>query len=348
MPTDLLELHYYQAISVYFSVLSVLAFLLNSGVVIIFLGNRSLLTSSNYLYLSMAFSDLLRAMVVLPVAAYANYKYWWMVDKPICQYFAFSSTLLGLSSMVHLVALALQRWIALKTAAINEVAKRKMALFVAGLWLYSFIWSVCPLVGWSSFGPELGYSGCSINWHSSVTSDKVFILCLFILFFFIPVALSTFCYISIYIVVRKMAKNAVQRWGNVARPTQETIQAKAKTIKMSLVMLVAFLVAWGPYAVVSMYSSFTSATISPLLCTLPSLFAKLSSSYNPIIYFFMFSKFRKAGKKMLTKLFAISNVFISRHSVVVLPMPALSQPNKGRVDIQLDLANPSNLQHQKH
>lgn len=347
MAIELLELHYYQAISVFLSVVCFLALVLNSSVIIVFLGNRSaLLIPSNYLLLSMAFSDVLRAILVLPVAVYANYNHLWMVDESICQYIAFASTLLGLSSMVHLVSLALQRWITIKRASLEQIPERKMATFVVGLWLFSLMWSLCPLFGWSSFGPEPGYAGCAINWHPSEPSDKAFIVCLFIFFFFLPVAIATFCYIRIYVEVRKMAKNAVQRWGTVAIPTQETLQAKARTVKMSLVMLLAFLVAWTPYAVVSMYSSFTPVIISPLLSTLPALFAKFSTCYNPIIFFFMYSKFRKAGKEMLTKFFVTNNPIVNRQRVVVLPLEPLPPAHNSRVQIQDNESNQTHVKDQ--
>lgn len=324
----LLELRYYQGISVYFAVVSVLAFTLNSSVIIIFLRNRSLLLPSNYFLLSLAFSDVLRATLVLPVYAYGNHMYMWLLHDSICQYIAFLSTLLGLTSMAHLVSLALQRWVTLKRVSFQEVSERKMAMFVIGLWLYALAWSLCPLLGWSSFGKEPGYTGCSINWHSSAPADKAFIICLFIFFFFVPVAIAIFCYISIYFVIRKMEANAVQRWGTEAIPTQETVQAKARTVRMSMMMLLAFLVAWTPYAIVSMYATFTSATVSPLISTLPSLFAKLSTFYNPIIYFFMYSKFRKAGKDMILNIFSSVNSISCRRKAVVLPIKKQSQGNE--------------------
>lgn len=301
-------LHFYHWISAWMAVLSVVAFLLNGCVVIIFLTNRALLTSSNYLLLSMALSDWLRSVFVTPVGAYANAKYWWTLDPFVCQYFAFSSTVLGLTSMIHLVALAVERYYTLKMANTQEISKRKMVAVIIGLWLFSLLWSLFPIFGWSSFGPEPGYAGCSITWDSSVSSDKAYTISLFVLFFFIPVTLATFCYVLIYKQVHKMAVDAVKRWGSLAQPTLETVQAKSKTIKMSMVMIVAFLVAWFPYAIVALYSSLSSKSVAPVLGTLPALFAKCSTCCNPLIYFFMYKKFRVALKKLFAiKLITPSN-----------------------------------------
>lgn len=301
MKIELFEVHHYKTIAAIYCVILLLSFILNSSVILIFFGNPSLLTSSNFLLLSMAISDWLMAVLANTVGAYANASYWWTLDGAICQYFGFISSLCGLTSMVHLTALSVERWMTVKMKINEEPSKRKMALIIAGLWFFSFIWCLFPLIGWSSFGPEPGFAGCSITWYSSKSSDKAYIICLFIFFFFLPITAITFCYISVYIEVKKMTKEAVVRWGHKAPPTQQTIRAQTKTIRMSVVMVFAYLIAWTPYAVVSLYSSFVASDISPLLSVMPAFFAKLSSCYNPIIYFFMYSKFRKAAKKMLLR-----------------------------------------------
>ncbi|XP_031571019.1 melanopsin-like [Actinia tenebrosa] len=294
-------LHFYHWISAWMGLISVTSFLLNGCVIITFLTNRALLTSSNYLLLSMAFSDWLRSVFVAPIAAYANAKHWWTLHPSVCQYFAFSSTVLGLTSMIHLVALSVEKCYTIKMPSTQLISERKIIAVIIGLWLFSLLWSLFPLLGWSSFGPEPGYSGCSITWNSKVPSDKAYTISLFVFFFFFPVTLSTLCYVLIHKEIGKMATDAAKRWGPLAQPTQETIQAKIKTVKMSFVMLVAFLVAWFPYAIVSLYSSLSSKSVAPVLGTLPALFAKTSTCCNPVIYFFMFKKFRVALTNMFPK-----------------------------------------------
>jgi visual pigment-like receptor peropsin/c-opsin len=301
MKIELFEIHHYRTISTIYSVIFLLSFVLNTSVITIFVGNPSLLTSSNFLLLSMAVSDWLMAVLANTVGAYANSNHWWTLNGSVCQYFAFVSTLFGLTSMVHLTALSVERWMTVKLAMYEELSRRKMAVVIGSLWSFSFVWSLFPLIGWSSFGPEPGFAGCSLTWYSNVLSDKAYIVGLFVFFFFLPIAIIIYCYGSVYIAVKKLTNDAVARWGNEAPPTQQTMRAKAKTIKMSVVMVFAYLIAWTPYAIVSLYSSFIANDITPLLSTMPSFFAKLSSCYNPIIYFFMYTKFRKAAKKMILK-----------------------------------------------
>ena len=55
--------------------------------------------------------------------------------------------------------------------------------------------------------------------------------------------------------------------------------------KLSVAVCIGFFAAWSPYAVVSMWAAFGHIdNIPPLAFALPAMFAKSSTTYNPIIY----------------------------------------------------------------
>ncbi|XP_020913977.1 rhodopsin [Exaiptasia diaphana] len=302
MTIELFALHHYKTITAVYIVLFILGFLVNSFVIAVFIGTRSLRQQSgNYILLSLTISDWMMATLGSSLGIYANAKYWWTLDPAYCQYFGFISSLGGYTCMIHITALAGEKLFTLKLSTTQEITKAKMLILVICLWLFSFVWALFPLIGWSYYAPEPGYAGCSIAWYSDKPADKAFIVCLFIVFFFFPISFATFCFAIIYFEVRKLARNAVQRWGTTSGPTQQTLRAKAKTIRMSLIMVLAFMFAWTPYAVVALYSSFVANDLSPTAATIPAMFAKSSTFYNPIIYFFMYTKFRNAAKKMVIR-----------------------------------------------
>jgi c-opsin len=54
---------------------------------------------------------------------------------------------------------------------------------------------------------------------------------------------------------------------------------------MIVVMILAFLVAWSPYAVLALVVAFgDSSVVSPGLAVVPAIIAKSSFCYNPLIY----------------------------------------------------------------
>lgn len=62
-------------------------------------------------------------------------------------------------------------------------------------------------------------------------------------------------------------------------------RSENKVTFMVGVMIIAFMVAWTPYSIFSLIKQFGDPdSISPAMAVLPSLFAKSSICYNPIIY----------------------------------------------------------------
>lgn len=62
--------------------------------------------------------------------------------------------------------------------------------------------------------------------------------------------------------------------------------------QISIVICTAFIMAWSPYAVVSMWSAW-GFHVPSTTSIVTRLFAKSASFYNPLIYFGMSSKFRQ-------------------------------------------------------
>ncbi|XP_032220955.2 melanopsin isoform X2 [Nematostella vectensis] len=292
----------YHAITVMYSLLAAGAFVLNGIVLIIFLATRSLRTIPNMILLSMAWADWLMACLADAVGAYANANNWPSMVGGLCVYYGFITTALGLTSMIHLTALSVERFVTVTIPMVRPITETQMLLVVTFLWAFSFLWAIFPLVGWSSYGPEPGYAACSIAWYRQDLNNMSYILCLFMFFFFLPIVIMIACFSSIYFTVRKLTRDSMRRWGASSDSTQQTLAAERKTAWMSFIMVLAFLFAWVPYAVVSLYASFGGVTTIPkLMSTLPAMLAKTSACYNPIIYFFMYSKFRKAFQRFFFK-----------------------------------------------
>jgi c-opsin len=71
------------------------------------------------------------------------------------------------------------------------------------------------------------------------------------------------------------------------------LRYEKKVAAMFLLMILSFLVCWTPYAVVSMMEAFgRPSAVSPLMAIVPSVLAKSSTAYNPLIYVLMSKKVR--------------------------------------------------------
>ncbi|KAF4082978.1 hypothetical protein AMELA_G00134790 [Ameiurus melas] len=96
-----------------------------------------------------------------------------------------------------------------------------------------------------------------------------------------------FCYVSII--------NTVKR-GNAMSADRDLTDRQRKIERdvtiVSIVVCTAFVLAWSPYAVVSIWSA-CGFHVPSLTSIFTRLFAKSASFYNPLIYFGLSYKFRK-------------------------------------------------------
>ena len=299
---ELSEQVYYAIASVYV-VLAVIAFIFNTLVLVVFTKDSSLRSHSNILILSIAIGDWIQAVVAYPLGVVGILSKSWQTTGTTCSCYGFIVAFLSFSTMLHHATFAIERAIVIKFSfSFSIVNKLKYIIF--GLWLFALIWSSLPLIGWSGYAPEGGRSVCSIDWQSSDPSAVAYIWCIFVLFFLAPFITMIASYCSIYRNVKRMTQTAHNIWGECAAPTLEIILAESRTARMACIMSFCFLFAWTPYAAVSLYAIIRAPkpAISPLMATLPALFAKTAPCYNPLIYFLLFKKFRSSLRKVLRPL----------------------------------------------
>ena len=299
---ELSEQVYYAIASVYV-VLAVIAFIFNTLVLVVFTKDSSLRSHSNILILSIAIGDWIQAVVAYPLGVIGILSKSWQTTGTTCSCYGFIVAFLSFSTMLHHATFAIERAIVIKFSFSFSIVN-KLKYIIVGLWLFALIWSSLPLIGWSGYAPEGGRSVCSIDWQSSDPSAVAYIWCIFVLFFLAPFITMVASYCSIYRNVKRMTQTAHNIWGECAAPTLEIILAESRTARMACIMSFCFLFAWTPYAAVSLYAIIRAPepAISPLMATLPALFAKTAPCYNPLIYFLLFKKFRSSLRKVLRPL----------------------------------------------
>lgn len=84
------------------------------------------------------------------------------------------------------------------------------------------------------------------------------------------------------------------------------IRREVKAAKKSLITIGMFCLAWSPYALVAFIAQFGTNIedyINPYTTSLPALFAKLSSFYNPLIYTLSNTECKNYYHKIVMKFF---------------------------------------------
>ena len=284
------------------SVIGCCGVVLNFIVCILYITNPKLLDSANIFVFNISVGDFIYSIVALPMLVMSNAKGKWLFGEAGCTAYGFITTFVALGSMMNLVGASYERYVTLVKLYRNGEAdfgiKKALCVSII-LWLYSLIWSSMPLFGWSSYTLEGIGTSCSIEWRSDNSGDVSYALCLTTACFVLPMSVIIYCYHKSYRALRQLSSLAVQNWGENARVTQETIQAQRKMAFIIMAITIGFVVAWTPYAIVSLVSMFGPHLVSDIGASIPAYIAKSSACYNPIIYVFIYKKFRRRLRCLL-------------------------------------------------
>ncbi|KAM9846429.1 pinopsin-like [Aulostomus maculatus] len=273
----------------------VFGFLGNFTVLLVFSRFPGLRTPVNLLLINISASDMLVCIFGTPFSLAASVRGRWLTGSSGCRWYGFSNALFGIVSLISLSLLSFERYcVVLRSTRPDSSQYLRARLAVAASWLYSLAWTLPPLLGWSSYGPEGPGTTCSVQWHQRSAAARSYISCLFIFCLLLPLLLMFYCYGRILLAVRRVARQ-VTRINHMA-----TEQREGRVLLMVVSMVTAYLLCWMPYAVVAMLSSFgRPRAVPPAASLIPSLLAKTSTVLNPVIYVLLNNQFSRCFLYMI-------------------------------------------------
>ncbi|KAG8014931.1 Opsin-5, partial [Nibea albiflora] len=261
----------------------------NSIVLFVLYRQRALLQPTDYLTFNLAVSDasisvfgysrgIIEIFNVFQDSGYLISSIW------TCQVDGFFTLVFGLSSINTLTVISITRYIkgCHPSRGTEEVPGNQSRCYDQSE--KCVVMFMDEVSSW-----DHGYGTCEIDWARASYSSiyRSYIISIFIFSFFIPVLIMLFCYISIINTVKR--GNALSAEGDL---TDRQRKIERDVTIVSIVVCTAFILAWSPYAVVSMWSAW-GFHVPNLTSIFTRLFAKSASFYNPLIYFGLSSKFRK-------------------------------------------------------
>uniref|UniRef100_A0A3B5QAL9 Teleost multiple tissue opsin 3b n=1 Tax=Xiphophorus maculatus TaxID=8083 RepID=A0A3B5QAL9_XIPMA len=258
------------------SVAVALGFILVLGIfgnfllLLVFSRYPGLRTPANLLLVNISISDMLVCLFGTPLSFAASVRGRWLTGSCGCRWYGFSNALFGVVSLVSLSLLSFERYaMTLSGSQLNSSHYRRARLSVAFSWLYSLAWTLPPLLGWSSYGPEGPGTVCSVQWRRRSVTARSYIICLFVFCLLLPLLLMFFCYGRILLAVRGVMRQS---------------QAEGRILLMVVAMVTGYLLCWTPYAVMAMLASFgRPGAVPPAAALIPALLAKTSTVLNPVI-----------------------------------------------------------------
>ncbi|KAF7200399.1 melanopsin-A [Nothobranchius furzeri] len=290
------QAHYVVAVFVF--VIGALGVAGNALVMFAFFSNKKLRKLPNYFIINLAISDFLMAFTQSPVFFINSLYKEWMFGEMGCKIYAFCGALFGISSMINLLAISIERYLVISRPlqTIHWSSKKRTTFAIFLVWLYSLVWSLAPLVGWSSYIPEGLMTSCTWDYVSYTAANRSYTMMLCVFVFFIPLGIILFCYLKMFLSIRKTSRE-LERLGTQVRKStlirQKSIRSEWKLAKIAFVVIVVYVLSWSPYACVTLISwSGHSNILSPYSKSVPAVIAKASTIYNPIIYAIIHDKYR--------------------------------------------------------
>uniref|UniRef100_A0A8C0H610 Opsin 4 n=1 Tax=Chelonoidis abingdonii TaxID=106734 RepID=A0A8C0H610_CHEAB len=275
----------------------------NFLVIYAFCRSRSLRTPANMFIINLAISDFLMSITQAPIFFTTSLHKHWIFGKKGCELYAFCGALFGITSMITLMAIALDRYFVITRplASIVVMSKKKALIILLGVWLYSLAWSLPPFFGWSAYVPEGLLTSCSWDYVTFTPSVRAYTMLLFCFVFFIPLIAIIYSYVFIFKAI-KNTNEAVQNIGSDANKVSQRQYQKMKNewkmAKIALIVILLYVISWSPYSVVALVAfAGYSHLLTPFMNTVPAVIAKASAIHNPIIYAITHPKYRMAIAK---------------------------------------------------
>ncbi|CAF2088920.1 unnamed protein product [Rotaria magnacalcarata] len=206
------------------------AFVLSSIVVLCICGNvlvilsvftfRPLRTVQNFFIVSLAFSDMGVAILVMPFHIVTHILKRWIFGKIMCQIFVTSDVLLCTSSILNLCAIALDRYWAISDPIhyARQRTIRRVFLMIMLVWMLSGTISIPPIIAAMLGSREL--QNFNELQQCELSNNKAYVIYSACGSFYIPALIMTIVYAHVFIETKKRFRERAKAAAKLAKATR--------------------------------------------------------------------------------------------------------------------------------
>ncbi|XP_067893466.1 melanopsin-like [Heterodontus francisci] len=260
--------------------------------------NKKLRTPPNFFIMNLAISDLLMSASQSPVFFISSLNKRWLFGDIGCELYGFCGALFGITSMITLMVISIDRYrvITKPLQSLGLTRKKNTQKIILAIWLYSLVWSLPPLFGWNSYILEGLMTSCTWDYVTTSPSHRSYTLMLCCFVFFVPLIVISYCYVCMFKAIKSRCRD-IETMGSYRRKIyvsqQQTMKHEWQLAKVAFVANTVFVLSWSPYACVALIGcSGHGDILTPYSKSIPALLAKVSATYNPIIYTIIHPKYR--------------------------------------------------------
>ncbi|KAG8513075.1 Histamine H2 receptor [Galemys pyrenaicus] len=279
-------------------VLTVLILITIAGNVVVCLAvglNRRLRSLTNCFIVSLAVTDLLLGLLVLPFSAFYQLSCRWSFGKVFCDIYTSLDVMLCTASILNLFMISLDRYCAVTDPLRYPVliTPLRVAVSLVLIWVISITLSFLSIhLGWNSRNET------SMVTHTvpkcKVQVNLVYGLVDGLVTFYLPLLVMCITYYRIF----KIARDQAKRIHHVSSWKAATVREHKATVTLAAVMG-AFIICWFPYFTVFVYRGLRGDdAINEVFEAIVLWLGYANSALNPILYAALNRDFRMAYQQL--------------------------------------------------
>ena len=257
--------------------------------------NPKMRTVTNYFVANLAITDFLY-VAWTPFIATTRITQEWVFGEGICKLVTYMQFVSGVCSILTMMLISIERYLCVCATPGKKMSHFKCALLIACTWILSLAFPVPVAVAQAEKSIEIKYVPrvyCGMNWSEEFHVD-VYLTCMVILFFVMPLVIISMNYIRIFRVVNKSAKAT----SSIASSTRELKRERqVRLTKMFIAIVCLFVVMWLPFFVLSFLAVYFKKITSTQF-TVTIILSSANTCQNPILYGYFNTKFRKEFKRI--------------------------------------------------
>ncbi|CAF2766029.1 unnamed protein product [Rotaria sp. Silwood2] len=308
-----------------FSLLCLIFGIISNGLVIfVFIKPR------NYFLINLAITDFGLLLTNNSMHVISSFKKRWIFGQIGCNFYSVCGGIFGLTSITTMAAISLTRLIAVNDPLSSlRLSSHTTLNYLACAWVYGSVWIMPPLFGWNRFILEGFGTSCTFDYVSKDLSDRLFILILVTCGFLIPFSVIIFAYSSILIKLSQRGRQFPQQNKDDQCSNQQGItyyfnhlnlpnenqerrrtttstslsddnnimrnirRTEARATRTALLICTLFCSAWGPYALMTIFSVLGfDHLVNAYTTSILGMFTKVAACINPLIYALSLNGFR--------------------------------------------------------
>ncbi|XP_068169468.1 putative gonadotropin-releasing hormone II receptor [Antennarius striatus] len=261
---------------------------------VLWAANRQKLKSHvRVLIVNLTAADLLVTFIVMPVDAVWNITVQWLAGDLACRFLMFLKLQAMYSCAFVTVVISLDRQSAILNPLAISMAWKRNRIMLMVAWIMSALFSIPQIFIFHNvtITYPANFTQCTTRGsfvaHWQETAYNMFTFsCLFLL----PLVIMIICYTRILIQISKQMtkKNLFSNELHLRCSKNNIPKARMRTLKMSIVIVISFIICWTPYYLLGLWYWFfpddLEGKVSHSLTHILFIFGLFNACLDPIIY----------------------------------------------------------------